>query len=325
MSLSEDKLLKNEYRSRLNRTIDYIQNHYDEDLNLAKLAEVACFSKFHFHRIFRAMVGETINDFVQRIRLEKSMQKLTTELNKSITEIALDCGFSCSQNFAKLFKARYGITPSIFRREFKWNDWKIKMLNLKGKNKDDLQPVEAFLYDTYYNKRQLPIDKILDKPFVPQVRIDHLPDLSVAYIRSRGPYHSKAIGPVFKQLLQWASPRALIENGSMVLSVLWSNPSITPEDKLIHDACITVPESLRADRWVNVQVLPSGKFAIHHCEIDADHTEEIWMSFVLNWLASSDYQPDDRPPYQIYYNDADSHPLKHQIMDLCLPIKPLYE
>ncbi|MCK7469159.1 MAG: GyrI-like domain-containing protein [Desulfosudis oleivorans] len=64
---------------------------------------------------------------------------------------------------------------------------------------------------------------------------------------------------------------------------------------------------------MNVQVLPGGKFAIHHCEIDADHTEEIWMSFVLNWLASSDYQPDDRPPYQIYYNDADSHPLKHQI------------
>ncbi|MGA9109354.1 MAG: hypothetical protein ACLPSL_07355 [Smithella sp.] len=62
MSESADKLLKNEYRSRLNRTIDYIQNHYDEDLNLTKLAEVACFSKFHFHGIFRAMVGETLGN-----------------------------------------------------------------------------------------------------------------------------------------------------------------------------------------------------------------------------------------------------------------------
>ena len=145
MHVSEDKLFKNEYRSRLNRTIDYVHNHYDEDLNLTKLAEIACFSKFHFHRIFRAMVGETLNDFVQRIRLEKSIQKLATELNKSITEIALDCGFSCSQNFAKLFKARYGITPSIFRREFNWDDWKTKMRNLKGKNKEDLQPADAFL------------------------------------------------------------------------------------------------------------------------------------------------------------------------------------
>jgi AraC family transcriptional regulator len=124
MRVSADKLLKNEYRSRLNRTIDYIHNHYDEDLNLTKLAEVACFSKFHFHRIFRAMVGETLNDFVQRIRLEKSVQKLTTDFNKSITEIALDGGFSSSQ-------------PSIMRKEFNWDEWIIKMRNLKGKNKDN--------------------------------------------------------------------------------------------------------------------------------------------------------------------------------------------
>ena len=137
MRVSADKLLKNEYRSRLNRTIDYIHNHYDEDLNLTKLAEVACFSKFHFHRIFRAMVGETLNDFVQRIRLEKSVQKLTTDFNKSITEIALDGGFSSLQNFAKIFKSHYGMTPSIMRKEFNWDEWIIKKRNLKGKNKDN--------------------------------------------------------------------------------------------------------------------------------------------------------------------------------------------
>ena len=325
MSSPTNKLLKNEYRSRLNRTIDYIQNHYDEDLNLTKLAEVACFSKFHFHRIFRVMVGETLNDFVQRIRLEKSVQMLMTDLNKSITDIALDCGFSCSQNFAKIFKAHYGMTPSIFRREYNWNDYTIKMWNFNGKNKDNLQPVDAFLYDTYYNKRQLPIDKILDKQFVPEVRIDNLPDLRVAYIRSRGPYNYKTIEPVFRQLMQWANPRGLTENNSMVLGVVRSNTVITPEDKLIYDVCITVPESIKADRWVDIQVLPGGKFAIHHCEIETDRDEEAWLNLVLNWLASSDYQPDDRPLYQIYYNDPDTHPLKHQILDLCLPIKPLCE
>jgi len=325
MRVSEDKLLKNEYRSRLNRTIDYIHNHYDEDLNLTILAEVACFSKFHFHRIFRAMVGETLNDFVQRIRVEKSITKLTTELNKSITEIALDCGFSCSQNFAKIFKAHYGMTPSIMRKEFNWDDWIIKMRNLKGKNKDNLQPGEAYVYDYYHNKRQLPIDKILDKRCVLQVKIENLPDLHVAYIRSRGPYNYKTIEPVFRQLSQWAYPRGMNENNSMVLGVVRSNTVITPEDKLIYDACITVPESIKADRWVDIQVLPGGKFAIHHCEIETDRDEEAWLNLVLNWLASSDYQPDDRPLYQIYYNDPDTHPLKHQILDLCLPIKPLCE
>jgi AraC family transcriptional regulator len=325
MRESADKLLKNEYRSRLNRTIDYIHNHYDEDLNLTKLAEVACFSKFHFHRIFRAMVGETLNDFVQRIRLEKSVQKLTTDLNKSITEIALDCGFSSSQNFAKIFKSYYGMTPSTSRREYNWDDWIIKMRNLKGKNKNNLQPGEAYLYDYYHDKRQMPIDKILDKRCVLQVRIENLPDLHVAYIRSMGPYNYKTIEPVFRQLLQWAYPRGMNENNSMALGVVRSNPVITPEDKLIYDACVTVPESIKADRWVDIQVLPGGKFAIYHCEIEIDHDEEAWLSFVLNWLASSDYQPDDHPQYEIYYNDPETHPLKHQILDLCLPIKPLCE
>ncbi len=323
MHMSEDKLLKNEYRSRLNRTIDYIHNHYDEELNLTKLAEIACFSKFHFHRIFRAMVGETLNDFVQRIRLEKSVQMLITDLNKSITEIALDCGFSSSQNFAKIFKAHYGMTPSFIRNEFHWDNWKTKMNNLKGKDKSTLQPIEALLYDTYRNKRKLPIDKILGKRFVPQVRIENLPDLRVAYVRSRGPYNYKTIDQVFRQLLQWANPRGMIENGSIVLSVFWGNPDVTPEDKLIHDACITVPESIKADKWIDIQNLPGGKFAIHHCEAKADSLEAIWISLILNWLASSDYQPDNRPAYQIYYDDIETYSLKHMVVDLCLPIKPL--
>jgi DNA gyrase inhibitor len=325
MSSPADKLLNNEYMLRLNRTIDYIQKHYSEKLNLTKLAAIACFSKFHFHRLFRAMVGETLNDFVQRIRLEKSVLQLTTHQNKSITEIALDCGFSSSQNFAKIFKTHYGLTPSMIRSELNWDDWKIKIGRLKGKNKDNLQPVEAYLYDLYCNKRQLPIDKILDRPSLSRVKVVEKPSFRVAYVRSIGPYEKKTIEPAFKQLFQWAKPRGLINEEMPVLSSFWNYPDITPEDKLICDACIAVPESVKADRWVNVQILPGGKFAVYRCEIEVEGNNDAWMSLFLNWLISSDYQPDDRPFYEIYYNDPETHPLKHQILDLCLPIKPLYE
>ncbi len=108
------------------------------------------------------------------------------------------------------------------------------------------------------------------------------------------------------------------------MGVIWGNPDVTPGDKLIYDACITVPESIKPDKWVNIQSLAGGKFAIHHCEIEVDSHDEAWMSMILNWLTSSDYQPDARPVYEIYYNDPETHPLKHQILDLCLPIRPLY-
>ena len=85
--------LREEYTSRINRVIDYIEKNTDKGLSLESLAKVAIFSPFHFHRIFRAMVGETLNQFIQRIRIEKAAAQLIVNPKKSITEIAFDCGF----------------------------------------------------------------------------------------------------------------------------------------------------------------------------------------------------------------------------------------
>ena len=197
------------------------------------------------------------------------------------------------------------------------------MNSLWEKDPLHLPPAEAFLYDTDFNKQQVPIDKTPGQQLVPQIRIEDLPDLRVAYIRSRGPYGRERILPSFHQLLQWAIPRGHITEGVMIFSVLWSHRGVTPEDKLIHDACLTIPEFVRADECVDTQILPGGKFAIHHCEAKPKDVEAIWMNLILDWLASSDYQPDDRPSYQIYYNRVDTPPHKYAVMDLCLPIKSL--
>jgi AraC family transcriptional regulator len=325
MRSAAEKLLQNEYRTRVNQTIDYIQNNYSDELNLSKLAELSCFSKFHFHRIFLSMTGETPNDFVRRIRLDKAREKLKYQLDKSITEIALECGFSSSQNFAKMFKAHYGVPPSLVREVLHWDSWKEAMQNLREKDKRHLNQTEAYLYNLYRNKHKLPIDEILSKKQVLQVKIVEMPDLRVAYIRCIGPYNKEMHAPAFHRLLQWANPRGLTTEGTIGLGAIWSNDDIVPEDRLIFDACITIPESIKANRWVNVQTLPGGKYAIQHCEIEVNDIHSAWLSFFLNYLASSDYQPDVRPAYHIYYNNPETHPLKHLILDLCFPIKPVNE
>ena len=72
----KQRYLRQEYAFRINRVIDYIEANIDVDLSLETLSGIANFSKFHFHRIFRAMVGETLNQFIQRIRLEKAAAQL---------------------------------------------------------------------------------------------------------------------------------------------------------------------------------------------------------------------------------------------------------
>jgi transcriptional regulator GlxA family with amidase domain len=59
----------NGYAERVQRVVDYLAEHLDETLDLEVLARVACFSPYHFHRIYRALLGETVSDTLRRLRL----------------------------------------------------------------------------------------------------------------------------------------------------------------------------------------------------------------------------------------------------------------
>ncbi len=100
--------------------MDHIREHCGEDLDLEKIARVACFSKYHFHRIFHQLNGETAIAFVRRMRIEKAVRRLATEGETPITTIALECGFSTSQNFARAFRMQYGLTPKVLQQF--WNE-----------------------------------------------------------------------------------------------------------------------------------------------------------------------------------------------------------
>ena len=62
----------NTYASRIQRVVDYLAEHLDDPLELETLARVACFSPYHFHRIYRGLLGETVNDTVRRLRLQRA-------------------------------------------------------------------------------------------------------------------------------------------------------------------------------------------------------------------------------------------------------------
>ncbi len=85
MEVADKKYQREEYIARINRVIDHIESNLSDDLSLTSLARIACFSQFYFHRIFKAMVGETLNQFIQRIRIEKAAVHLIGNPKKSIT------------------------------------------------------------------------------------------------------------------------------------------------------------------------------------------------------------------------------------------------
>ena len=76
---------RQEYMARINRVLDYIERRIDKEMTLEELAGVAHFSPFHFHRVFKAMVGETLHRFIQRLRIEKAAARLSTTPGKTVT------------------------------------------------------------------------------------------------------------------------------------------------------------------------------------------------------------------------------------------------
>ena len=122
---------REEYLSRIHRVIDYIEANIAQDLRLEGLACVAGFSRFHFHRIFRALVGETLNQYVTRLRLEKAATLLISNPKTSVTEIAFDCGFSSSAAFARAFKEAFGMSATEFRSKQPFKESKNSKTNSK--------------------------------------------------------------------------------------------------------------------------------------------------------------------------------------------------
>jgi AraC family transcriptional regulator len=111
------------YERRIERVLEYICSHLDEELSLDHLSEVAGFSKFHFHRQFTCYAGCTVAQLVRLTRLKRSSYQLAFDPERSIIDIALDAGFSAPESFSRAFKEVHGQTPSDFRRSPQWGAW----------------------------------------------------------------------------------------------------------------------------------------------------------------------------------------------------------
>jgi AraC family transcriptional regulator len=321
--------LREEYTARINHVIDYIEANIGKDLSLAELAGVAHFSPFHFHRIFSAMVGETLNGFIWRIRVEKAADRLINNPRKSITEIALECGFSGSSTFARAFREVFHMSARQWRSGGFLQDSKPGKTDSKesqtvsNTRKDfDIHPY----YTENMNQQIWRVEMKPNKELIASVEVKDIADIHVAYIRHIGPYagDQQLFGNLFNRLCTWAGPRGLLRfPETKFITIYYDNPEITDESKLRTDICITVPADTQVDGEVGKATIPAGKYAIAHFEINPERYGDAWNAVYGGWLPESGYQPDDRPCFELYLNDPKTHPEGKHIVDIYAPVKPL--
>lgn len=284
-----------EYERRICRAIDFINANLVENPSIADIAEAALFSPFHFQRLFRAIVGETVAQFTRRVRLETGARRLVFHPTDDVTSIAFDLGFSSSQNFAKAFKKQFGCSPSDYRER-----------SHAGLENDEQQP------ETLQFGGGAGLDEA--------VRVVEQPALTVAYRRHFGSYDDAGVQAAFEKLVQWAKARNL-DAPTEYIGIPWDDADVTDEERCRFDAGLIVATDIRIDGDANVQTIAAGRYAVFNTEVVGNDFDMPWTLLMRGWLPGSGYEPASGARYERYLSDGSDDPDGRWQVELHLPIQ----
>ncbi len=288
-----------EYTQRIDRVIDYLRRNLDRPVKLAELAKVACFSEFHFHRIFSAVSGETLNNFTNRLRLEKAARLLRYS-GQSLTDIALDCGFSSSATFSRAFRIGYDTSPSQFRKS--------------GKIKKSKICKELFPEDEY----GLPMSAEEKRAAFP-VRLIDIPERQVAYIRVTNAFEMDKVLAALKTLIGWAKSQGIFSEG-ILFGMTVDDPHVTPKHLYRYEVCLASSSPFECITGMSKIKMPAMRYAVITVFGDIHKVATAWDYLYRDWLIHGPYEPQHAPALEVFLDKESALDWSHFELDLCLPV-----
>lgn len=296
-----------DYQKRLLPVIRYLEKNFNEPLNLPEVASLANLSPYHFHRTFKAVQGETLADFIRRLRLEAAADDLFKS-KQPVLNIALEYGFSSSQSLAKAFKQHFGVTPSAFRDCENYQEFSLLARNSKightlRKNGNEVNPSAPYTGST-------------PTTWSSTMETQNFAASKLAYIRVTGPYGEGYQEPSGR-LYQWAGMKGLA--GNTCIFIYHDNPEITPDEKCRTDICLMVPEDTQVPNGIELQDFPGGQYAVMRQHItDVSQYSKAWDELMSNVIESG-IENDCRPCFELYHSyDPQTH---HADVSFCTAIK----
>jgi AraC family transcriptional regulator len=285
-----------DYHERIVRTLVYIQRRLDDELTLEEAAGVAAFSAFHFHRVFRGLVGEPFKEHVRRLRLERAAQRLK-HLDKPVTGLALDAGFETHEAFTRAFKAMFGTSPSDYRAAHK--------------------PAPESPSGTHFEETSGYHPPDYGEPL--RVEVKELPALRIVFLRHVGPYGE--VGATWGRLCAWAGPRGLLGPRTRMLGISYDDPDVTPPDKLRYEAAITTDRPVEPEGEIGVRELPGGKHALVTHKGPYQDLSKTYQRLCGDWLPKSGYEPRNTPAIEDYLNPPDTTKPEDLLTLIHLPLE----
>ncbi len=307
MTIPENEIYA-DYKNRINRVFRFIDENLESDLSLKVVAEIAFFSPFHFHRVFKFVTGETLNEYVTRRRIEKSALDLLHK-NITTTEIAHKYGFSDNSSYSRTFKKYYGLSPTGFKKENPNRHSKIRQL--KSKNGQASPDPEKYICIINNLKKWIAMNaKIEIKEMTPKLNLAGVTHIGV-----------KGIENAFEKLTRWAIPKGLLNDSEAKMGrVFFDSFKITAPDKVRMSIFLTTAEPIKSEGEISNLTINAGRCIVGRFEIAPIEFEKSWTSLFI-WMNENGYKKSKENPFEIYHNDYREHPEHKFIVDLHIPIE----
>lgn len=318
--------------SRVNRVLDHISRHLDGDLSLTTLSRVGCFSKFHFHRVFQAVTGETLNSHVRRVRLERAALLMKISPRKRITDVALEAGFAGTSEFSRTFRNHFGRTASSWDRRSPLEKSKIckvpEMLSWYA-----LEDLEGWKAGANV-----------------QVRLGRFSAFRYVYIRVFAPYGNTRLVDAYRALIEWLACRHTDLRDVVFIGMSLDDPAVTPSENCRYDlgvaferspsgdglleeivrsrgrvdAGIPLPDATECEsRGFSIRDFESQEIASIHCVGDLDQMVRAWQYLYRAWLPSVAFEPADLPAMEVFVRLPEEIGWETFDLEACIPVARL--
>jgi len=269
-----------DYSRQLAAVTDFIYSHLDDDLDLNRLADIACLSPYHWHRVYQALRGETVAETVKRLRLQRAAGYLAgTDL--SIPELARRSGYPNVQSFTRIFKAAYGLPPAAYRT---------------GGGHVEYQS------DPRADRLPHPVE------------IRSTTAITLAAAAHTGPFMEigRAFTAVTDVLTDLSAPR--------MIAIYLDDPSLVPDQRCRSVAGVVVGEDEPVPEPLLRTMIPAGRHAVlrYRGPYASMHAAYEWL--YGEWLLGSGEVPGEQPVFEEYLNDPVDTAPADLLTEIFLPL-----
>ncbi len=290
----------------MTKVLLYLDQHLDDDLSLEMVAARFGYSAFHFHRLFRAQTSETLQDYIRRLRLERSAKWLITQKPHTITDMAYLNGYGSNAAFSKAFARHYGMSPLVFRQR---SPGRFSRIIWSHSN-----PGQAPNNGNHYFR--FGINKLPPTNMDQNIKAAEVPALTLASIMNIG---MQNLGATYERLLGWAGQQGLLTPDMKAITVFHDSPKVTHPAQVRQSAGIVIDLDLVLGQEVTKLVLPAGLYVVGSFEITMSEFESTWTNLFV-WLNQNGYATREGLVYEIHHNDYRTHPEQHFMVEMRIPV-----